>query len=300
MNRLQIRKPIPMLVKSALLLLPAAMICWQAAQAAAPPDLPVVDGKKVVATVGGDPIFWAEFERALALSHVEALNDPKRKMEGDATTGGIDFDDILQRLVDVRLILREAANMGLDALPEVEEALEAHRRETLGKMVLERHVKDVTAGEEKIQEAYLELARQWKLRSALFKRKEKAEEVADRLAQGADFEEQVKAAVAADLASVDDEGRYLKRSDLSSAMAEALVDMEIGQVSPVIPLGLKGFALFQLQGIREPEAVDPKQWEAARKQVHSEMRAEAAEQYYQRLKKRYAKVDEALLEALDY
>jgi hypothetical protein len=282
------------------ILLTVTVIWCETAAGAPPQELPVVDGKRVVATVDGEPIFWAEFERALTLSHAEAFTDPKRKMAGELTVVGLDYTRILDRLVDIRLILLEAGNMGLGELPEVEEALAAQRRDTLRKMLLERRADSVRVEEEEVREPYRIEAREWKVKPALFKRKEPAEEVAARIAEGADFDEEIREAVSAGLATADAEGRYMKRSEASAPVAAVLPEMDVGQVSSVIAVGLRDFVLFQVQDLRDPETVDPKLWKEVRARVLGEKRAEAVRDYFRQLRERYATVDEDLLDSLDY
>jgi len=65
-------------------------------------------------------------------------------MKGRAGSTKIDFMELLQRLIDAKLIIQEARAMGLDELPEFQNSLDVFRQVTLRGMVREDIVKDVT------------------------------------------------------------------------------------------------------------------------------------------------------------
>jgi len=67
---------------------------------AAEGKLPVIDGKKTVATVNDEPITMGELNRAIAASHAGRSEDKK--------AGRIDYSDILARMINTRLLLLEA------------------------------------------------------------------------------------------------------------------------------------------------------------------------------------------------
>jgi len=108
-------------------------------------NLPIIAGKKAVASVNDDPISLEELDRAVAASHAA---QPKGKKAGH-----IDFSDIMQRLINTRLIVLEAKNMGLDELPEIKDALDAYSKQALRELLLEDYVKDTTADEEVVEES---------------------------------------------------------------------------------------------------------------------------------------------------
>src|SRR6266498_3787578 len=64
-----------------------------------------------ISTVNDDVVRMDELTKALASSHTD-----KSRQAGAA--GKIDYTKILDRLINIRLIAQEAANIGLDELPE--------------------------------------------------------------------------------------------------------------------------------------------------------------------------------------
>lgn len=270
------------------------------AAAVSPEELPVIDGEKTVATVGETQITLTEFKRALATSHTSAMVAPERKMQDAQQPGKIDYSDITKRLVDIRLIVTEAKNMGLDQQPDLREAIELYSRETLIKLLLEQHVKDIEVTDDQIEPVYRDLVREWQIRSALFKNKKAALAVEADITAGADFDIAVNKAAAEGAAEVEADAQFLKNADLSLPVAKIVATMAIGDVSPVVGLGLRRYSLFQLKGERFPEQIDRAAWDEARRRALSDKKVQAAREYFERLKEKESAVDEELLAALDY
>ena len=259
---------------------------------AADEKLPVIDGIQAVATVNAEPISLEELNRAIAASHA---NRPR----GDKA-GRIDYSAIMERLINTRLILLEARNMGLDELPEIRDAVDQYARETMMELLLKFHVEDIRADEEVVERLYKEAVKEWKLKSIRFKKESDAREVDSQLKAGADFDALVKKAVEWGTAEADVDGVYLKTQDLALPVAGIVSEMEVGSVSPVLSIGKKGFIIFKLEDIQYPEEIDPIARQQAQRQALDQKKVEAARNYYEELRQRYAKVDESLFAELDY
>ena len=254
--------------------------------------LPVIDGKPAVATVNEEPISLDELNRAIAASHTT-------RPKGDKA-GRIDYSAIMERLINTRLILLEARNMGLDELPEVKDAVDRYARETLMELLLEFHVKDIRADEEDVEQLYKKAVREWKLKSIRFKKESDAREVDAQLKAGGDFDTIIDKAVEWGTAEADVDGVYLKTEDLALPVAGIVSEMEVGSVSPVLSIGKKGFIIFKLEDIQYPEEIDPIARQQAQRQALDQKKVEVARKYYEELKQRYAKVDDSLFAELDY
>ena len=76
-------------------------------------DLPIMMGKKTVATVNNEPITLDEFNQELATIPQGIGGDQKAEKEK--------ISGLLRRLINTRLIIQEARRMGLDELKEVKE-----------------------------------------------------------------------------------------------------------------------------------------------------------------------------------
>lgn len=270
----------------------AFFLLFEAQGFASDEELPVIDGKKAVATVNEEPISLEELNKAIAASHT---NRPM----GDKA-GRIDYSAIMDRLINTRLILLEARNMGLDELPELKDTVAKYSREALRELLLIFYVKDIKADEEDIERLYKDSVKEWKFKSIRFKAEKAAKEVESQLKAGSDFDEVVKKAVEWGIAEADVDGVYLKTKDLAIPVAEMVSKMEIGSVSPVLSIGKKGFIIFKLEDIRYPEKADPAARQQAQRQALDQKRVEATRNYYSELKQRYAMVDEPLLDELDF
>ena len=255
-------------------------------------ELPVIGGKKAVATVNDEPISLEELDRAIAASHATRPRGER--------AGRIDFSDIMQRLINARLIVLEARNMGLDELPEIKDALDLYAKQTLSELLLEGYVKDIRADDAGVEQRYQAMVREWKLKSIRFKKQEDARQIETRLKAGEDFEEVLQKALDWGIGEADRQGEYVRNKDLTQPVAELVAQMKVGEVSPVLSIGKKGFVVFKLEDIRYPDDEDPEAREIARRQALNQKRVEAARQYYSDLKEKYVKLDEKLLEQLDF
>lgn len=254
--------------------------------------LPIIDGKKVVATVNDEPISLEELNRAVAASH--AGRHPGEK------AGQIDYSDIMQRLINTRLIVLEARNMGLDELPEIKNALDIYSRQTLMELLLKRYVKDIEADEEAVRQHYEPMVREWKIKAIRFKNEKNARQIYSQLEAGGNFDEVVQKAVEWGVGKADSQANYIKNKDLAEGVAEIVAQMKIGSTSPIISIGKKGYIIFKLEDVRLPAEEDHEAMVIAQRQALNQRRVEAARDYYGELKKRKVKLDQALFDQLDF
>ena len=256
-----------------------------------PGNLPVIDGKIAVAAVNGEPITVDEVNKAIAASHMQR--------SGEERAGSIDYSGILNRLINVKLILFEARNIGLHELPQVRAAIEEYSQETLRRLVLERKVENVRVGEAEVQKIYRESTKEWKIKSVTFEKEEDAKKIAEDMQTKGDFDKIAAKAVEDGVAKEIGEA-YLKNKDLKPSVAQLVANMEIGSVSPVVSFGGNDFVVFKLKEKRFAQERDPEIWARAEKRVLKKKRADAAKEYYSDLVKRYVKVNEEVLDGLDY
>ena len=188
--------------------------------------LPVIDGKEVVATVNGEPITLVEFNRALATMHTEMH-------EGDEA-GKINYSKIMDRLINLRLILQEARNIGIDELPETQNAVDIYSQNILRGLLVKGHVKDIKADEEEVDKLYKETVKEWKIKSLMFNKEEDAKKAAEEVSAGNNFDKTAQSLIADGKAKGSAEGEYLKDRDLLPQVAEIVSKMESGSVSCVL------------------------------------------------------------------
>lgn len=267
-------------------------LLFQAQGFASSPKLPLINGKKTVATVNNELITLEDFNRAIESSHASRSRGNK--------AGRIDYSGILNRLINTRLIVLEARNMGLDQLPEIKSMVDQYSRRSLREILLEQHVKDVKADDDEVESIYQEAVKEWKIKSILFQKEEDVNRAQDEIKAGKSFEEVAKTAADVGSAIISDEGEYLKNKDLLPPVARIVSKMEVGSVSPVISVGKKGFIIFKLEGTRIPEDEDPEARKQAKLKALNQKRVRTAKDYYHDLKKKYVKVNEEFLNDLDF
>ena len=253
--------------------------------------LPVIDGKPTVATVNGEPITLEELSRAITSSH--------STISGLQEAGHVNFSHIMERLITRRLILIEAGNMGIDQLPAITSAVKQYSKDTLIELLMDQHVKDIKADEEEVEKLYEKMVREWKIKPLKFKKEADAKKIEAEIKADNDFDAIAKKAVAEGIAEGGEE-EYLKDKDLILPIAQIVSKMQVGSTSPVISFGKKGFIIFKLEGSRLPEKEDPQAKKQAKRQVLNQKKLRAARDYYEDLRERYVKVDQKLLDSLDY
>jgi len=279
-------------VKQAALLTVICLLIAALPAHAAEGKLPVIDGVTAVATVNDEPITLEEFNRAIAASHAAR--------PGVEAAGRIDYSKIINRIINTRLIVLEARNIGLDELPEIKGMVDDYSRETLMELLFEGVVKDIKPDQDEVEKLYREMVKEWLISSVRFNKEELAKNFEEKIRGGNDFEETVKNALEEETAEEGELRQYVKEKDLAPQIAQVVSKMEIGSTSPVVPIGKKGFIILRLEGKRFPEEEDKEAMKKARLQVLNQQRVKAAKDYYQDLEKKYATFNKELIDGLDF
>jgi len=251
--------------------------------------LPVVGGKKTVATINGELITLEEFNQELSMLSEGAGGSEKVTKEKRI--------ELLKRLINTRLIIQEARRMGLDELKELKERVDVFSKAALRDELIERQVRNVKPDEKEVEEAYRESIKELKVKSISFEKEEDAKRMENALKAGKGFDETARNFVADKKGKAGEEGDYLKFKSLLPEIARAASKMKIGSISPVIRIR-SGFVIFKLEDIRFPD--DPLVKERVRREALGRKQKEALEKYDKSLRTKYAKVNEGLLESLDF
>lgn len=256
----------------------------------AEPKLPVIGGKPVLATVNGESLTLEEFDRALASVH-EGMGDNVAKSRSNPS-------ELLDRMINVKLILQEARNIGLDSLPEVVGALKSYEENTLREMLYGDHVRNIRKADKKeVDRRYKEAVKEIKVKSVLFEKEEDAKRLEAELKAGGNFEDSVKKILDPGGAKGELEGQYLKNESMIPEVAAAISSMKDGEVSSPVKIGNR-FTFVKLEGVRYPE--DAAARKKAEKEALQAKRTAALKKYVDGLKKKHAKVDDKLVESLDF
>jgi parvulin-like peptidyl-prolyl isomerase len=242
-------------------------------------DLPIIKGKKVVATVAGEPITLDEFNRDLALAQ------------------GANQSEVLRRLVNARLIVQEAKRIGLDELPEIRNMVDAFSKVTLREELMERQVKDLKVDDQEVEKLYKESIKEWEISSVKVERENDAKKMAEEIKGGKNFDEVSKQIVEERKAKRGEQGEWLKVKDIDPQIANVVSKMNVGSVSPIIPIK-SGFVILRLEDVRYSE--DPNAMKQAREEALKRKKIQALKDYSKALMKKYSKVNQDILNTLNY
>lgn len=238
-------------------------------------------------------------DEVIELRELTAMLSGAHEARGrDAVKGGrTDHAAALDRLIDARLIVLEARDSAMDELPEVAQALKAFRESLLTAALKERATRGAKADPSQVERLYRDAVREWKVRSVLFPEEKDAREAAAQVQAGKGFDEVARQAVAAKKAHGNDEPQFVAASKLLPHVVEVLKKLEIGKASPALQVE-GGWTLLRLDEVRYPE--NAKARADAEAQALGARQAEMLKAYYEGMVKRWVKVDEALLKAIDY
>jgi peptidyl-prolyl cis-trans isomerase C len=253
--------------------------------------LPEVDGRPVVAKVNDEPITLEEVFTALETVH-EEMADP-----GGAVARK-DPSEIVERLINVRLVVQEARVIGLDEREEFLNSQREYRLLVLRNLLFAETLRKIAVPDEKrVDRRYREAIEEVRVRSLLIPEEADALAFEAALDEGRDFDAIADELVEAGKASQGDSDRFMPIAHLFTEVQEALLDMKPGDVSAAVEISM-GWAMLKLLDERIPE--DPEERERARTEVLTAQRQEAIRYRAESLKKRYVTIDRELMQDLDY
>jgi peptidyl-prolyl cis-trans isomerase C len=190
------------------------------------------DPSSVAALVNGQPIYVSDVELE---ARVQGMIEGDERLEVDSA----EFNEILDQLVDIKLLAMEAVSRGLDEEPESRHRLDTARDNILGNILVDRVVEERVdeAAIKKMYEAQIaiwELGDEAHVRHIVAATKEDIEKVVAELKGGADF------AILASRKSTDDATRmeggdlgYMTEEEATPEFAKMIRETPTGGVSKV-------------------------------------------------------------------
>lgn len=242
-----------------------------------------------VAVVDAEVITLQQLNDALAGAHQQHAEASGAK--------GKELGPILDRLVDMRLLVLEARDMELDQLPQVRAAIAAFKETELRSDVERRVTRPVKPDAMEVEQKYRDSVRQWKIRSVLFAAEADAQAFATEIKAGKAYPALAKQAVASKKATGEDGAQSVGAKQMLPKVLSAVSALKPGATTE--PIAVEGgFAVVHLEAIQFPD--DP--GARAKAEFESVERRQAVElqRYRADLEKRYAKVDLKLLRSLDF
>jgi len=256
---------------------------------AAEQKLPVIKGQKIVAMVNDEPITLEDYRQELAALNKGKPGDQKADRKSEA--------ELFKRLVNSRLMVQEGRRIGLDELPETKNLVDVFSRVALRETLVERQTKDVKADEKGIERLYKDFVREWKINSVLIEKEDEAKKAEEALKGGRSFDEVTKKLIEDGKAKGGEEKNYFKKKDLDPQISEALSKMEVGSISPIVPIKT-GFVILRVEDIRYPD--NPEAREKAKQEGIALEKGKALKEYTSALLKKYSVTHQKVLDTVDY
>jgi parvulin-like peptidyl-prolyl cis-trans isomerase-like protein len=252
-------------------------------------------GAVPLAKVNEEPITIGDLIQALSTAHEERDASKKQRI------GMIEYGKVLDRLINVKLVVQEAKRIGLDEIPEFQTAVDDYSTQTLAWLLMHEVTKDAKADPAVVEKMYRERVVEWKIKSLFFEKEDDAKNMLAALKAGKSYEELAEKAVSEKKVKSIEEGSFVKPKDLQPNIAQAIATMETGSVSPIIKVQsgkTTGYTIFKIMDKRYPES--PQEREEAERYALRDKQFIIWEEYKTSLLKKYVKINDKVLKGLDY
>ena len=246
-----------------------------------------------IAEVNGEPITVQAFTNVITSFHGRQTSAKE--------AARIEYGQVLERLVNVKLVSQEAEKIGLDELPEVTDQVKAFAAATRRQLLIQNHMRktEVRPREEDTERIYRESVREYRIRSVLFARQEDARKMEEEIRGGKGFEEVAERLIDEGIAqgTREPDSVRLGAGKLQPQVAKVVAETAVGSVSPLIRVK-DGFVILKVEEVRYAD--DPAERDKAEKAATSLARNKALDEYKSGLVKKYAKRDEKRIAATDF
>ncbi|BDG05263.1 peptidyl-prolyl cis-trans isomerase [Anaeromyxobacter oryzae] len=242
-----------------------------------------------VATVDREVISLRQLGETIATFH--------EQQKGAGGAKSTDFRPMLDRLIDMRLLVLEARDMELDKIPQVRSAIAAYKDSQLRSLVERRVTAPLKPDAMEVEQAYRDATRQWKIRSVLFVSQADAHAFYGDVKAGKPFAQLAKAALASKKASGQDGAQPVSPKDMLPKVFASVRTLQAGETTEPIQVD-GGFAVVHVDGFQYHD--DPAARAKAEYDSLDRRQAVELQKYRADLEKRYVKVDLDLLHALDF
>jgi hypothetical protein len=242
-----------------------------------------------VASVNGEYITLEQLQSAIALMYQEKQEQksPSRHK----------YAEVLNRLLNVRLMVQEANNIGLDQTAEIKSLVDEYEKTLLKQLLFNHVLKEVKADAKEVEQIYRAESKEWRIKSIFFKNEADAKKIEQEWRAGKNFDAQLEKLTKDGSAKARLEPVYMSATKLQPLILQALEKLKAGAVSPVIALN-PGFTVVQFDEIRVREDAQLK--EQAQDEVLKRAKQKAALDYRKGLKQKYVKMRPAFFKKLDF
>ncbi|MCL7489786.1 MAG: peptidyl-prolyl cis-trans isomerase [Desulfobulbaceae bacterium] len=242
-----------------------------------------------VALVDDEPITKYDLSMALDRQGKEVSDDPGERDKEEYLAA-------LDRLINSRLIVLEAKNIGLHETSEVTSQVENFKLATLQQELMQNHLQGLEPDPAEVEELYQKMSREVKLYSLVFPAGPEARRFLEEVKEG-DFDQIAQRYLEEGKATVKKDENYVKIKDLRPEVGQEVYSMDIGGLSKIYRTD-DGHLLYRLVDARFVE--DPSVREEAAHLVNEKAKREKALEYSFALQDKYVTFDEELFEQLDF
>jgi hypothetical protein len=164
--------------------------------------------------------------------------------------------------------------------------------------LMQQQLASVEPDEAEVNELYRKMSREFLLTTLKFRNEEDAVALEEQYKSGAAFDELAKRFIEEGRAEGELGGQeYMKLKDFLPTVAQVAFEMEVDSVSEILTAD-GGFLLFHILDVRFYE--DPALKEEARQRILGPVKKQKAREYGDSLERKYATIDEGLLEEADF
>lgn len=240
---------------------------------------------KYVAKVNNYTITEYDFKKRLEGFHT--VKDIKEKMKIDIAS--VDYDKILNDMIDEKLIVQEAIRIGLDKTPEFEDEYKLYRLNLSLYMLKKEEVIDkIEVTDEEIKSRYITLYESVRLRHFFTKEREKGERIIVAAKKNADFPNLVEKE-SEDSDEIKKRGGdvgFKRRDELPKEIADAAFTMEKGEISGLINTA-HGFHIIKVEERRAPDGrISDKERKRIERAISNEKEREKSREYLSQLREK--------------
>jgi parvulin-like peptidyl-prolyl isomerase len=242
-----------------------------------------------VALVNEEPVLMRELVGYFPYQHDQNDKDPHETEK--------EYLQLLQRLVNSRLMVEEAVNIGLDETVTFRNQLESFKIKKLQQTLIINHLFGLKPDSAEIEDLYQQISLEAKVFSLVFDSIEVVNRFRSELTDS-EFDTLSEKYIAEGRAKKGEEtDQYVKLTEFRPQVSQILFSMEVGDVSNVIGTE-DGYIFFKLLDKRFVE--DPLAEREAARIVVDEQRKQKALEYTKALQDKYVTVDQTLYDQLDF
>ncbi len=241
-----------------------------------------------VALVNDEPITLRELAESVSLQQEETA-----EQAGDKENR---YKQVLDRLINIRLVVEEGINIGLNETAEMTTEVENFKLNVQQNMLISKHLQGLEPDPADVADVYKQMSREVQLHSITFASGYQAQQFLNEVKDG-DFDQLLAKYVAEGAITEQKTEPHVKIKDLLPQVGQQVYSLAVGGFSTIFR-SEGGFLLLRLVDARFVE--DPGVRKEAEGIVLDALRKQKAMEYTIALEEKYVTFDNELYENLDF